>query len=126
LKSNEKDYSTYLKSNVPEDFHYGENDDTYNRIGDILIVAKWPRVFNLKNRKLSPGWHGYPPTKVNYMHATFYAWEPAFKNKIQITSFANVHIYPMVAQVLGLTVTEKIDGKKEVLNPILKKPNKKR
>ena len=55
------------------------------------------------------------------MRASFMAWGPAFKNGINIDGFENVHIYPLVAHLLGLNYDEKnIDGKLKVLKPILK------
>ena len=36
-------------------------------------------------------------------------------------SFENIHIYPLICEILGLEVPEAVDGKLEVLAPILKK-----
>lgn len=118
LKRQEKDYQVYLKADVPEHFHYGEKDDKMNRLGDVLMIPEWPKVFS--NKKPGIGYHGFDPYKVKDMHAIFYAWGPAFKKGIEIPSFENVHIYPLIAEILGLNYTEKIDGRKEVLLPILK------
>ncbi len=118
LKANEKDYNVYLKSNMPEHFHYNATDDRMNRIGDILLVPEWPKVFS--NRKPGVGHHGFDPSVVKDMHATFLAWGPAFKKQVKIPSFENVNVYPLVANILGLTYQEPIDGKLEVLKPILK------
>jgi hypothetical protein len=54
------------------------------------------------------------------MMAGFFAWGPAFKSGITIKPFDNVHVYPLVARILGLNYSEKIDGKISVLAPILK------
>ncbi|MFC3361567.1 alkaline phosphatase family protein [Pedobacter fastidiosus] len=118
LKREEKDYKAYLKSEMPEHFHYSANDDKMNRIGDILLIPTWPKVFS--SRKPGAGYHGFDPNVVKDMHATFMAWGPAFKNNLEIPSFENVNIYPLIANILGLTYQEKIDGKPEVLQPILK------
>jgi predicted AlkP superfamily pyrophosphatase or phosphodiesterase len=118
LKSSEKDYKVYLKSNMPVHFHYSAQDDRMNRIGDILLVPEWPKVFS--NRKPGIGHHGFDPTVVKDMHATFLAWGPAFKNQVKIPSFENVNVYPLIANILGLSYQEPIDGKIEVLKPILK------
>jgi hypothetical protein len=118
LKSNEKDYKVYLKSNMPEHFHYSAADDRMNRIGDILLVPEWPKVFS--NRKPGIGHHGFDPSVVKDMHATFLAWGPAFKKQVKIPSFENVNVYPLIANILGLPYQEQIDGKTEVLKPILK------
>ncbi len=118
LKKEANGYSVYLKENMPSYLHYGKSDDSLNRIPDILLLPEWPRVFS--NRTPGIGHHGFDPVAVKDMHAIFYAWGPAFKKNVTIPAFENVHVYPMVASLLGLKCTEKIDGKKEVLQKILK------
>ena len=100
--------------------HFSEEDDMFNRIGDIILISTWPKVFNLYKRKINIGWHGYDPALVKDMHAIFYGWGPMLKRK-RIASFENVHVYPLVAEMLQLPYTHKIDGKLEVLKPILRK-----
>lgn len=118
LKVQQQDYKAYLKSEMPKNLHYSTTDDWMGRIGDILLLPKWPKVFS--NRKPGVGHHGFDPYEVKDMHATFIAWGPAFKENLQIPSFENVNIYPLVAKILGLNYQEQIDGKVEVLEPILK------
>ena len=55
------------------------------------------------------------------MQATFYAWGPAFKTKTKIDSFPNVDIFPLVADILGLNYTFKVDGTKHLAKQVLKK-----
>jgi predicted AlkP superfamily pyrophosphatase or phosphodiesterase len=76
-------------------------------------------VFNIRGRRLTPGKHGFDNAFPD-MQASFYAWGPAFKQHLKIPSFNNVHVYPLVAKILGLTITEKIDGSLSVLKQILK------
>lgn len=118
LKKQEKDYKVYLKADMPEHLHYGAKNDKTNRIGDILLLPEWPKVFS--NRKPNAGYHGFDPYKVKDMHTVFYAWGPAFKSGIEIPAFESIHVYPLISEILGLNYTEKIDGRKEVLLPILK------
>jgi predicted AlkP superfamily pyrophosphatase or phosphodiesterase len=118
LKKEEKDFKVYLKKDMPPSFHYSTNDDRMNRIGDILLLPAWPHVFSKRTPGI--GYHGFDPVQVKDMHAIFYAWGPAFKQHMQIPSFENVNVFPMIAEVLGLTYTEAIDGKREVLHGILK------
>ena len=101
--------------------HYSAKDDVKNRIGDIVLVTEWPKMFNLYGRKPSPGMHGYDPYLVKDMHATFYAWGPHIKEGIEIPAFKNVDVYPIVTEILGLSYTENIDGTKKVATKILKK-----
>lgn len=122
-----KDYKVYLKTNMPARWHYGATDDWHNRIGDIILVPDWPRVFNLSNRKnLNPGWHGFDPWVVKDMHSTFYAWGPAFRKGLTIEPFPNVDVYNLVSDILGLKITEKVDGTKQLANKVLIRYKRKR
>jgi predicted AlkP superfamily pyrophosphatase or phosphodiesterase len=114
-------YQVYLKSNVPIYLHYGTSDDVMGRIGDILLIPTWPKVFKMSDRKINMGWHGYDPYQVKDMHATFLAWGPAFKKNLKIPSFENVNVFPVVTTILGLKDTDKIDGTNAVANEILNK-----
>ena len=123
LKNNATpDYAVYLKTNMPQKLHYGAKDDWMNRIGDILLIPNWPKVFNLYNNKITTiGWHGYDPTVVKDMGATFYAWGPAFKSNVTIPAFENVNVFPIITQILGLSYTNKIDGTNKVAKEVLVK-----
>ena len=113
-------YDVYLKNNAPKDFHYSKLDDRFNRIGDIILVAKLPYTFSLSGRPSSPGKHGYDP-KLPEMRASFMAWGPAFKSGKKINGFENIHVYPLVAKILGLEYDQKkIDGNLNVLKNTLK------
>jgi predicted AlkP superfamily pyrophosphatase or phosphodiesterase len=118
IKKVEKNYTTYLSTNVPERWHYGKMDDRYNRIGDIILVADLSKVFWSRGRKnaATHGWDNYKQE----MQATFYAWGPAFKENFKINNFENVNVYPLIAHMLGLKYDFTIDGKLEILKGILK------
>ncbi|TPE45856.1 alkaline phosphatase family protein [Pontibacter mangrovi] len=103
-------YKVYLKRKMPKRLHYGIKDDKYDRIGDILLLTDAPKVFNFSSRKPSPGAHGFDPYAVKDMHATFYAWGPAFAKGKKLPSFENIQVYPIVAKLLGLKYSHKIDG----------------
>ena len=120
LKSEAKDYQVYLATEMPANLHYGKTDDRYGRIGDILLIPNWPKVFNLSGRKLNVGTHGFNPYTVPQMHATFYAWGPAFKSGVTVPAFKNVDIYPLVADILGLPIPKGIDGTQELAKKALK------
>jgi predicted AlkP superfamily pyrophosphatase or phosphodiesterase len=119
IKAEAKDYDVYLATNMPAQWHYSKTDDTYNRIGDILLVPHLPRVFNLGKYNTQIGHHGFDPLLPD-MRATFYAWGPAFKRKKSIPGFENVHIYPLIAEILGLNHSHTIDGNLEVLKGVLR------
>jgi len=119
LKAGAGDYDVYLTSQMPKRWHYSKADDNYNRIGDIILIPHLPKVFNIGGRRITPGKHGFDPALTD-MHATFFAWGPAFKQNKKTGDFENVNVYPLVARILELDYTERIDGKLNVLKKILK------
>jgi len=121
LKANKTDgYEVYLDKKLPKYLHFATKDDKYNRIGQILLIPKAPKIFLEKGRKTSVGKHGYNPRIVPEMKATFFAWGNEFKTKLVIDEFENINVYPLVAEILSLKIDEKIDGKLKILKPILK------
>lgn len=121
LKKTAVDYDVYLRDSIPAHLHSAASDDRYNRIGDILLMPHYPKMFNLFNKKLDRGQHGYDPVAVKDVQATFFAWGPAFKKHLEIGSFPNVDIYPLITTILGLHYTEKIDGSDKLANEVLLK-----
>lgn len=115
------DYKVYLNKRFPRKLHYGFKDDTFQRIGQIILVPKAPKIFLEKGKKTTVGKHGYDPKKVPEMKAVFYAWGPAFQKGLVIDEFRNVNVYPLVAEVLELPIPKNIDGKQKVLEKTLKK-----
>jgi hypothetical protein len=65
------------------------------------------------------GMHGYDVLKMPEMRGIFYAAGPDLKAGLSIEEFQNIHIYPLIAHILGLDVPAGIDGKLSVLAPIL-------
>ena len=115
------DYEVYLDKKLPKYLHFAARDDRYNRIGQILLIPRAPKVFLEKNQKTSVGKHGYDPNLVPEMKATFYAWGLEFENNLIIEEFENVNVYPIVAKILNLKLENRIDGKLKVLKQALKK-----
>lgn len=118
LKLTAQDYDVYLKNKIPKAWQYNNNADRYNRIGDILLIPKLPKVFSINGIRPVIGQHGFDPA-ISDMHAIFYAWGPQFKSGLKIPGFENVNIYPLIAKILGLTYIENIDGNEKVLAPVL-------
>ena len=112
------EYYVYRPDETPASWHYRTKDDRYDRIGDILLVAHYPRVFQVRGHILA-GEHGYDPL-IPDMGATFYAWGPAFRQGMTHAAFENVNVYPLIAKILGLNITQPIDGSEMVLDDILK------
>ncbi len=119
LKLEAINYYVYLSQDIPKRWHYNRKNDKYSRIGDILLVPKPHQIFMINGVKPDIGQHGFDPDFED-MHATFYAWGPLFKSGLTIPEFENVHVYPLIAKILGLSYTNKIDGKTKILKGILR------
>jgi predicted AlkP superfamily pyrophosphatase or phosphodiesterase len=120
LKKQEHFFTAYLRDEIPAKWHYTKEDDRFNRIGDIFIVPQYPKVLSSYTNRISPGAHGFDPA-IKKMHAVFNAWGPQIKTGKTIRSFENIHVYPLICQLLGLTNTEPIDGDPKVLEKIIRK-----
>lgn len=121
LKSKETpDYEVVLDKRLPKNLYFATRDDRYSRIGDILLIPKAPKIFLEKGKTTKNGKHGYNPFTTPEMKATFYAWGPEFKQGLTVPEFRNVNVYPLVAHILGLKISEPIDGKFGVLKPALR------
>ena len=122
LKKNKtSDYDVFLDKRFPKKLNFSPKDDRYNRIGQILLVPKAPKIFLEKGKKTSVGKHGYSPYEVPEMKAAFIAFGPAFKQDKKIGEFQNVNVYPIVTDILNLKITEPIDGTQKVAKEILLK-----
>ena len=120
LKKKERFFTVYRREDIPAKWHYTKTDDRFNRIGDIFIAPQYPKVLSGYGNRISPGAHGFDPS-IKKMHASFYAWGPQIKTGKTIRSFENIHVYPLICRLLGLTYTEQIDGDPKVLEKIIRK-----
>ena len=108
----------YKKEELPLQFHYGSKA----RIGDLVVVPK-PGFQITDAEELPEGssTHGYDPSVTPEMKGIFYADGPLFHSDLEIVAFENIHIYPLIAEILQLEFDrDYIDGRREVLTPILK------
>lgn len=102
LKSASDGYDVYLTAETPRHWNYNKENDRFGRLGDILLVPRYQRVFHWSKRRVNPGRHGYDPYKHKEMHASFYAWGPQIQSGKTIETFQNVEVYRLVAEILGL------------------------
>lgn len=119
LKKEAVDFDVYLTNKMPKRWHYRAKDNKDGRIGDIILIPRLPKIFNLTGKPTTIGKHGFD-NEMPDMQAVFYAWGPAFKEGLTIQPFENVNVYPLLAKILGLSFDHKIDGDIKVLAPILK------
>jgi alkaline phosphatase D len=101
-----KGISVYRPSEIPEHLNYGKNP----RVGDVIVFADsaWSITFNKPKKQFTGGTHGYDIRNTD-VHTIFYAAGPAFKQNYIHPSFQNIHIYPLLALLLGI-MPAKTDG----------------
>lgn len=108
--------AAYLPDEAPAEWRTDRNP----RFGDVLLVAdegvqitrgNWPG-------ERSPASHGWAPTQS--MYGLFIAAGPRIRAGLRIPAFENVHIYPLLAEILGLLPATDIDGRLDVLRPVLR------
>lgn len=123
LKAREDRFVIYKKSDIPEHWNYRNSE----RIGDYFLVAETGHRFTTRQRQASntfdgsvSGDHGFDPYITPEMGAIFYAQGPNIQEGIEIPKFDNIHVYPLIAEILGITSPSNIDGKLSVLESILK------
>jgi len=116
---------------LEENENYTDTSRFPQRIGDFLILPEFGYyladnrgMMRYQNRAALLktdvfGEHGFSPRNKD-VWGIFYANGPQIKSENQIDAFQNIHIYPMICKLLGLPISEEIDGKLEVLKPILK------
>lgn len=121
LKKNKThDYEVFLDKRFPRKLNFAQRDDRFNRIGQIILVPKPAKIFLEKGKKTSVGKHGYSPYEVPEMKAVFVAFGSAFRQNKEIGEFQNVSVFPIITDILGLKITEPIDGTQKVAKEILK------
>ncbi len=121
LSARADDFAVYTRETFPDRWHYD-----HRRAGDLLLVARPGKYFVTGDRKDTHsateegkifGAHGYDPAKVADMDGIFYAMGPNIKKGKTLPRFANIHVYPLIARILGLKYGP-IDGDPGVLRDV--------
>ena len=123
LKSKENHFKVYKTEDTPG-FEYTPTNKDW---GPIQVLADYNYYFASESRieskkasgQLSSGVHGYDPVHKE-MHGIFYANGPAFKTGDSISSFRNIHVYPLILELLDLDIPDNIDGNLEEIKGVLK------
>jgi predicted AlkP superfamily pyrophosphatase or phosphodiesterase len=94
----------YRRDEVPAHFHFRD----HRRIPPIVGIVDEGWVISSRERiqrdpaRLDGGAHGYDH-RLPSMGAIFVARGPAFRQGLVVDPFENVHVYPMMTSILGLT-----------------------
>jgi len=108
----------YLKDEIPASFHYR----AHPRIQPIVGLADegWmviTRSSASRSQRPPRGMHGYRPDLPS-MRALFLAAGPAFAQGATVDPFQNIHLYDLIAHILGLTPAPN-DGSMDSVRTVL-------
>jgi predicted AlkP superfamily pyrophosphatase or phosphodiesterase len=115
-------FVVYRRAQVPAYLHFDSNP----REGDPVVVPTGPYLISATADTGAPpaGMHGFDATRMPEMKAIFVAAGPDIRPETTLEPFENVNVYPLIARILGLDITNlktgPLDGKLEVLERILK------
>lgn len=123
LKEKEHNYKVYKTKDAPGFEYVPKNKDwgVFQLIPDIgfYFSSKGSIEALMKSDIKTIGVHGYDPEYTD-MHGIFYAKGPAIKKGFTVPAVKNIHVYPLMCQILGLDIPNDIDGKIEELENVLK------
>lgn len=118
-------FSVYKKESMPSYLNFSNG----NRVGDLVLITDPPYNIIYSENEVSEmekpgGTHGYDPFTTKEMGAVFYAEGPGIRKNFKLSPVENIHVYPIVAHLLGLKPMTAIDGRLEVLLPMLRSSDK--
>jgi len=104
LRGRHPHLSVWKRAEVPERFHYRD----HRRIPPLIALADvgWSLAVTRQDvvdhpERFRGGAHGYDDT-VSAMRALFLAQGPAFRSGVVAPPFRNIHVYDLIARILGL------------------------
>lgn len=118
LKAAEENYQVYLRDDLPERFHFRN----HYRIPEIIMIADVGYTITSRpffnQRGVGPGTHGYDNLAPE-MRTFFAANGPDFVEGVISPPFESVHIYELIANILGIQPAQN-DGSFDEVHFLLK------
>ena len=121
LKNANPHLSIYRKADVPARFHFNSN----SRITPIVGIAEegWTIATHASDATYdwaaNMGNHGFD-NAVSSMGAIFIAAGPAFREGVTVPAFQNIHVYPLLAELLGIRPA-RVDGSIDSVRALLRR-----
>ena len=121
LKDANPHLAVYRRADVPARLHFNANP----RITPIVGIADegWTIMSRtqgaLYNWAANKGAHGYD-NLLSSMGALFVAAGPAFKRGLTVPAFQNIHVYPLLAALLGVSPAP-VDGSLDSVRVLLRR-----
>jgi len=111
-------YDVYQQGHYPEHWHF---DSELAVIPDIIINATSGSSFNSIKPSSSQivATHGYDAKGEDPLMAFFMTAGNNINKGREVNTFENIHVAPLVTKLLGIAPLNNIDGKAEILAPIV-------
>jgi predicted AlkP superfamily pyrophosphatase or phosphodiesterase len=115
--------TVHLRDETPAHWHYRSNP----RIGDVLVTTDLGWILRRRGGRgwTGGGMHGWDPRHPE-MAGIFLATGPAFREGVTVPAFENIHVYPLLAEILGLEPAMDIDGRLDEVRGLLREPARSR
>ena len=111
-------YRVYQKKDYPHHWHL---KNSLSITPDLIVEAEPTASFsNSAYKSSNVATHGYDPKNQAELAAIFFAAGPNIVKGREVRPFENIHIVPLLSQLLGLKQLANIDGESSVLLPIIK------
>jgi hypothetical protein len=98
-------FTVYRRAQVPAYLHLDSNP----REGDPVVVANGALLhqhnYGSQWSRSPVGMHGFDVTRMPEMKALFVAAGPDIRPGVALEPFENVDVYPLIAKILGLDIT---------------------
>lgn len=109
--------TTYRRAELPERFHLRDSP----RVPALVAVAEegWVMRWRTGSPSVGLGDHGYDDSLPS-MRAIFLAYGPDFRRGVVVPAFRNIHIYALLAELLGVTPAA-TDGSLDSVRTLLRR-----
>jgi predicted AlkP superfamily pyrophosphatase or phosphodiesterase len=114
------DVDVYRRTGIPARLRYSGNE----RVGDLLVCARGARILSVEQTGSTTGpkaTHSFDPAQFPEMKGIFYAMGPNIRKGTRLRAFENVHIFPLLARILGINTPRGVDARSSVLQPIFRR-----
>ena len=118
LKTIKGDFKVYKTKDAPY-FEYTPKNKNW---GAIQIIPAKGKYFTYRDNitpNIITGQHGFD-ANLKEMHGIFYANGPQIKEGHTVAPFKNIHIYPLLCELLAIPAPKNIDGKLKEIKEVLK------
>lgn len=117
-------YSVYQQTNYPQ--HWQLNNKLTITPDLVIEAAPTASFINTNYSSNNLATHGYDALNQSELTAIFFAAGPDIVNIRKgktIDPFENIHVVPLIANLLGIKQPKDIDGERAILAPLIKQVN---